>query len=302
MGRNLGDRLRGARHEVVVISRRPTAAGPKVWPIGLDDPRALAEAFAGCEAVAHCAGINREIGRQTFHRVHVTGTRNVVKAARAAGLRRIILISFLRARPGCGSPYHESKWEAEEIVRQSGLDYTILKPGVIYGKGDHMLNHLARAMLTFPVFGLVGLQDQWVMPVAVEDVVQVLEAALVEGRLPQKTVAVLGPERMTLKEAVSRVAAEVGCHPKMVRLPIGFHYLLGWAGELLMVEPLASRAQVRILSEGLIAPLPAAERLPEDLAPKTLFQSAQIAAGLPPLEPFGCSDLRLGRWCARKVG
>lgn len=117
VGRNLAERLPDA----VVVSRRTGVA--------IDDVDALTAAFAGCDAVAHCAGINREIGDQTFQRVHVDGTRAVVEAARRAGVRRIVLVSFLRARPDCGSPYHESKWEAEEIVRASGIPHTILKSG-----------------------------------------------------------------------------------------------------------------------------------------------------------------------------
>src|SRR5258707_232598 len=141
VGGYLARTLMAAGHEVVLGGRRP---------FGLDDEDKLAEVFAGCEAVAHCAGINREIGRQTYRRVHVEGTRNVVNTAKRAGVKKVALVSFLRARPGCGSGYHESKWAAEEIVRNSGLDYTVLKCGVIYGSGDHMLDHLSHAFHTLP--------------------------------------------------------------------------------------------------------------------------------------------------------
>ena len=159
--------------------------------------------------MAHCAGINREIGKQTYERVHVEGTRNVVAAARSAGVEKIVLMSFLRARPDCGSAYHESKWAAEEIVRDSGLDYTIIKAGVVYGRGDHMLDHLSHAFHTFPVFGLVGFKDKTVRPLAIEDLVHVMRAAIVDRRLKRQTIALLGPEEMYLREAVRRVA-EVG--------------------------------------------------------------------------------------------
>jgi len=80
-------------------------------------------------------------------------------------VKRILLMSFLRARPNCNSPYHESKWAAEEIVRQSGLDYTIFKAGIVYGRGDHMLDHLSHALHTLPFFATVGLRkrafDRW---------------------------------------------------------------------------------------------------------------------------------------------
>lgn len=105
----------------------------------------------------------------------------MIEAARIAGVAKVALLSFLRARANCGSGYHEAKWAAEEIVRGSGLDYTILKAGVIYGRGDHMLDHLSHALFTFPVFATVGLRDRPVRPLAVEDLVKVLEAALIDG-------------------------------------------------------------------------------------------------------------------------
>src|SRR4051812_27504335 len=109
VGRHLAERF--PIDDVVAVSRRSGVA--------IDDVDALAAAFEGCEVVAHCAGINREIGSQTYQRVHIDGTRAVVEAARRAGVKRIVMLSFLRARPDCDSPYHESKWAAEELVRGS---------------------------------------------------------------------------------------------------------------------------------------------------------------------------------------
>ncbi len=95
-----------------------------------------------------------------------------------AGVKKIVLMSFLRARADCGSPYHESKWSAEQIVVNSGLDYTVIKAGMVYGLGDHMLNHLSHALHTFPVFGLVGFKEKGIRPLAIEDLVEVLEGVL----------------------------------------------------------------------------------------------------------------------------
>lgn len=160
-------------------------------------------------------GINREVGNQTYQRVHVQGTRNVVNAAKRAGVAQVALVSFIRARPTCGAGYHESKFAAEEIVRGCGLDYTVLKAGVIYGKGDHMLDHLSHAFYTFSVFGLVGFKDAPVRPTAVEELAHILKASLVDGRLPRETVCVVGPEEMPLPEAVRWVARVAGKKPWM---------------------------------------------------------------------------------------
>jgi nucleoside-diphosphate-sugar epimerase len=300
-GRHLARALIDEGNEVVLIARgidrrdESIRNAPRVRFVAAaaDDEEALASAFAGCDAVAHFAGINRQIGRQTYARVHVAGTRAVVSAARRAGVRKIVDLSFLRARPDCGSAYHESKWAAEELVRGSGLDYTVLKASVIYGRGDHMLEHLTRAFFTFPVFALVGLRDRTVRPTVIHDLVRVAKAALVEGRLSRQTVAVVGPEELPLAEAVRRVARASGRAPIFVRLPVFAHYAFAWCFEHVMTVPLVSIAQVRILSEGVSVAEPPAEALPADLVPTQPFSEAVIRRELPEPGPFRLRDLRV---------
>jgi uncharacterized protein YbjT (DUF2867 family) len=293
VGGHLAERLVQEGHDLVLIGRR-ASGDVRIRAIGLDDVNALTDALAGCDAIAHCAGINREIGRQTYARVHVEGTRHVVEAARRAGVKKLAMVSFLRARPGCGSGYHESKWAAEEIIRSSGLDFTILKCGVIYGRGDHMLDHLSHALHTFPIFALVGMKDHAVRPVAVEDVTRVLVASLVGGRMSRETLEVLGPEEMPLGEAVRRVARVVERRPLMMRLPVAFHYAMAWMLERMMAVPMVSLAQVRILSEGIVEPSPPVSALPDDLLPRVHFTDDQIRRGLPEPGPFGLRDCRCG--------
>jgi len=300
VGRHLAHYLTTRGHSVVLIARGKDHRDPTVFQlpsavfkaIGTSDETALTDAFQGCAAVAHCAGINREIGSQTYEQVHLQGTDNVIRAARKAGVQKIALLSFLRARPDCGSGYHESKWAAEERIRASGLDYTILKAGVIYGAGDHMLDHLSHAFHTFPIFGLVGFGAPRLQPLAVNDLVRVLEASLIEGRLSRQTVAVMGPESLTLEEAVRRVARVVGKSPLMIRLPIFLHALFAGVFEISMKTPLLARAQLQILQEGIVEPLPYADRLPDDLLPQTAFTEESIRQGLPPPKGFRLSDLK----------
>jgi uncharacterized protein YbjT (DUF2867 family) len=303
VGGHLARRLAAEGHEVVAVARGEdrrnegilSTRGIRHVAASVASVNELKEAFAGCEAVAHCAGINRELGSQTYQRVHVEGTQHVVDAARTAGVRKVALMSFLRARPDCGSGYHESKWAAEEIVRGCGLDYTILKAGVIYGQGDHMLDHLSRALYTFPAFALVGRRPRPVRPAAVEDVVRVLRAALIESRLPRSTVRVLGPEQLDLSDAVRRVAGAVGQTPIFFPAPVTLHYALAVLCEAVMKIPLVSLAQVRILSEGIVEPAGPCEDLPSDLALATPFGSEEIRRRLPAPGPFGLADLRCCR-------
>ena len=298
VGRHLARRLTADGHRVALVSRGLDTRDSSIrqepntafFPIGIDNVDQLTTAFDGCDAVAHLAGINREIGSQTYANVHVQGTANVIEAAKRAGVKKIILLSFLRARPNCGSPYHESKWKAEELFRGSRLDYTIFKAGVVYGRGDHMLDHISHALHTFPIFLLVGLRPTMMRPLAVEDLTLAMVASLVESRLSRQTIAITGPEEMDLREVAKRIARAIGKKRLILPAPLWVHYAMAWVFERTMAVPLAAKAQVRILSESMVEPLLAAGALPSDLEPRTPFTEAQIKKGLPEPARFGLKD------------
>jgi NADH dehydrogenase len=133
--------------------------------------------------------------------------------------------------------------------------------------------------------------------VAVADVARILEAAAIgDPRLTDRTIAVLGPEEMTLGSAVRRVAIVAGRRPWFVRLPVTAHLVIARIAEWTMRVPLVSTAQVRILAEGVVEPAPFADPPPADLAPDTPLDAETIRRGLPPPARFGLGDLR---WCAR---
>ena len=209
-----------------------------------------------------------------------------------------MLMSFLRARPDCGSPYHESKWAAEELVRASGIDHTILKAGVIHGRGDHLLDHLSRALHSVPIFALVGRGPRPMRPIAVEDVARVLAAGLTDPRLANRTVPVVGPTATTLAGVVDVVGRAVGRAPVTVPLPIAFHRALAWFLERTMRVPLISLAQVRILSESLADAWGPVDALPPELAPRVPFTQEVVADRLPDPGPFRLDDFQLS-CCAR---
>jgi uncharacterized protein YbjT (DUF2867 family) len=299
VGGHLAAALASEGHDVVVLARghddRPFAAhvlgleGVRAVTASVSDRHALVEAFQGCDAIAHCAGINREIGAQTYEAVHVQGTAIVVAAAIDADVRRLCLVSFLRARPACGSAYHKSKFAAEEIVRSSGLDWTVLKPGMMFGVGDHMLEHLSAALLTFPVF--LGIGPRRVRPLAIDDAVGILRAALVDGELSHKTVGVLGPTELRFDDAARVVASVLGKRRLFLRMPLAFHYLLALVAERAMVVPLIASAQVTMLREGGVEPLRARDTLPTHLVPTTPFDAESVRSQLPAPHAFGLDDL-----------
>jgi nucleoside-diphosphate-sugar epimerase len=167
-------------------------------------------------------------------------------------------------------------------VRASKLNFTILKAGLVYGQGDHLLNNLSNLFRKMPVFAAVGLREKTVRLVAVEDLVEVIRAALDENRFARQTVAVLGPEEFPFSQAARRIAKAMG-KPSLIVLPfpVFFHRILAFVSERFMPKPLITKSQVQMLADGISQPTLESVSLPEDLKPKTRFTEEQIRKGLP---------------------
>jgi len=288
IGRHLAHDLVSRGYDVIVIARgqyiRNTqpVAGARFIALDITDTGKLTEAFTGCEAVVHCAGTSIEEGQQTFQRLHVEGTRSAVTAAERASVKKFVLVSYLNVRPNVKSEYHTTKWQGEEIVRASKLNFTILKAGLVYGPGDHLIHNLSNLFRRMPVFAAVGLREKTVRIVAVEDLVEVIRASLEEDRFPRQTVAVLGPEEFPFSQAARRIAKAMG-KPALLVLPfpVFFHRILAFFSERFMPKPLITKSQVQMLADGISQPTPESVPLPNELKPKTLFTEEEIRKGLP---------------------
>jgi len=288
IGRNLARDLVSRGHDVIVIARgqytrnAQPIEGATFFALDANDTDRLAQAFEGCDAVVHCAGTSVEDARQTFYRLHVEGTRSAVTAAEQARVKKFVLVSYLSVRPNVKSEYHTTKWQGEEIVRASKLNFTILKAGLIYGQGDHLINNLSNLFRKMPIFAAVGLKEKSVRLVAVEDLVEVIRASLDEDRFSRQTVAVLGPEEFPFSQAARRIAKAMG-KPSLIVLPfpVFFHRILAFFSERFMPKPLITKSQVQMLADGISQPTLESISLPDNLKPTTLFTEEQIRKGLP---------------------
>jgi NADH dehydrogenase len=288
IGRHLAKDLIARGYEVTAIARgkygRNTqpVEGATFLALDANDTDRLTTAFEGCDAVVHCAGTSVETAEQTFHRLHVEGTRSAVTAAERARVEKFVLVSYLNVRPTVRSEYHTTKWQGEEIVRASKLNFTILKAGLVYGQGDHLLNNLSNLFRKMPVFAAVGWKERTVRLVAVEDLVDVLRAALDKNTFSRQTVAVLGPEEFPFSQAARRIAKAMGKRSLLVLpLPVFFHRLLAFFSERFMPKPLITKSQVQMLADGISQPTLESVPLPEELMPQTRFTEDQIRKGLP---------------------
>ena len=184
-----------AQHQDVAPERLVPVVG------SLSDPAALREAAEQSQAAIHLVGIiiSRRLRGRTFHRVHVRGTQAVVDAVRTSGIRRLIHMSALGARPHAESRYHRTKWSAEECVRDSGLAWTIFRPSLIHGpQGEFM--RLIRAFvcsLMPPVIPYFGNGQARIQPVSVQDVAYCFVESLFRADTQGQVYALGGPKAYT---------------------------------------------------------------------------------------------------------
>jgi NADH dehydrogenase len=225
--------------------------GPGRLEVRTGDVRAaapLADAMRGCQAAIHLVGILRPKGDNTFAAVHVAGTENVIRACRACGVGRLIHMSALGAGRGVGTPYFRSKEQAEDAVRHSGADWTILRPSVIHGPHGAFMIQVARMIgRPWPV-PLVGRGRQVIQPVHVEDVAELFGRALGRSATVGRTYDVGGPQVFSLRQffaTVSRVLR--GRRKWMVPVPLFLVRLGAWLNEKVVKDPPITRDELTML-------------------------------------------------------
>jgi uncharacterized protein YbjT (DUF2867 family) len=172
----------------------------------------FAAAVTGCDATINLIGIIREFpGRGvTFERLHVEATRNIISAARTAGIRRHLQMSALGTRADAVSGYFKSKFRAEEEVRGSGLDYTILRPSIIFGPKDAFVNQLVGYLKSFPAMPVIGDGEYQVQPISADDVARCFALALEKPETIGKTFELCGPDRMSYNALLDTIGRVVG--------------------------------------------------------------------------------------------
>lgn len=215
-------------------------------------PETLASALNGCNAVIHLVGIIREFPGQgiTFKRMHVEATRNVVEAAEAQGVKRYLQMSANGTRPNADSLYHKTKWQAEEAVRASSLDWTIFRPSLIFGPGDAFVNMLADMMRKLPVMPVIGDGKYRMSPVAVEDVAASFVKALATPETIGKTFHCGGPQSYSYDELLDLIGAALGKqHVAKLHHPVFLMKTATALFESIPAFPLTS-SQMTMLLEG----------------------------------------------------
>ncbi len=239
IGRHLVNRLVGAGWRVVVPTRQRERAKhlillPTVDVLEADvhDPLALAQLAAGADAAVNLVGILNETRRGDFERVHIELARKLIVACGAAGVARLLHMSALHADPEGPSRYLRSKGEAEALVAQADLAWTIFRPSVVFGREDSFLNLFARLERLLPVIALAGAAARF-QPVYVGDVANAFLRALDDDRTQRERYALCGPKVYTLRELVAYAGELTGYRRPIVPLGAALGVLQARVLELL---------------------------------------------------------------------
>jgi uncharacterized protein YbjT (DUF2867 family) len=234
VGREILWQLHEAGHRIFLLSRRGPAEDVRqlayrhraeIVTGGLESAETLAGLMQGCEAVIHLVGIISEHGRNTFQRAHVETTQTVLSAAARAGVKRYLHMSALGSRPGARSRYHQTKWQAEELVRSSGLAWTIFRPSVIYGRDDGFVNLLAKICRRSPFIPVFGAGTNQLQPVAVEEVARAFVGALSCEPSIGRTYDLCGREVFTMNALYDTILRVMKRRRPKLHLPLP---LAGW--------------------------------------------------------------------------
>ncbi|MFW6318488.1 MAG: complex I NDUFA9 subunit family protein [Halorubrum sp.] len=207
--------LAAADHAVTALSRSPEEAPEDVTGVSGDvtDYDSIASAVDGHDAVVNLVALSPlfepDGGNRMHDRIHRGGTKNLVRAAEDGGVERFVQLSALGADPNGDTAYIRAKGQAEGIVRDSGLDWTIFRPSVVFGEGGEFVSFTKRLKEMFapgvPLYPLPGGGKTRFQPIHVEDLVPMIAAAVTEDEHAGETYEVGGPEVLTLRQVTDLV-------------------------------------------------------------------------------------------------
>jgi NADH dehydrogenase len=227
VGAHLIRELRRKGHTVVILSHqrsRSSEEGIVIVRGDVTDPVSVGAAAWGCDTAINLVGIIREIPAKevTFQNLHVLATRNMVNAAKEAGIRRYLQMSALGARKDAVSNYHQTKFAAEKYVRASGLDWTIFRPSLIFGPKDAFVNMLADQVRKFPVIPVIGDGSYRMQPIHADDVARCFVQSLGMPETVGQTYELCGPDRFTYLQMLATIGRALGkSSVTTVKSPLG---------------------------------------------------------------------------------
>jgi nucleoside-diphosphate-sugar epimerase len=253
-GRFIARRLLAEERRVRTLTNHPQRPGAEdikvdVAPLQFTDRAALVESLRGADVLYNTYWVRFRHGRLSFGDA-IANTRTLIGAAVEAGVRKIVQISVSNPTLESHLDYYAGKARTEDIVRGSGLRWAIVRPTLVFGTGDILINNIAWLLRRMPIFVIPGSGMYRIQPVAAEDVAEI--ATWAAEQTDNLTVDAAGPDIVTYEELVERIAIAVGRRPRFVYMP---PKLTLWAGDIVSAyvhDVMLTRQELQGLMEELL--------------------------------------------------
>jgi uncharacterized protein YbjT (DUF2867 family) len=262
--------LRARDHDVRALVRDRGKAGTlETWGCGLvdgdvTDPESLRRAAEGVDCVVHLVAIIKG-SPEEFERVMAQGTRDLVAAAEAGGVRRVVLMSALGTSERNRElvPYYRAKWDMEQAVKASALEHVIFRPSLVFGSDGGVLPMFVRQVRWSPVTPVVGDGEGRLQPIWVDDIASFFAEGVDSAVAAGQTFELGGPDAVTWNELFERIRQVLGARRATVHIPVGLMRFGATLTDWLPFAPI-TRDQLKMLVEGgdqVCDPSPAIETL-----------------------------------------
>ena len=253
LGRRVVRELMARRHQVRCLIHSPGKErifdhrSVEIQYGSVLEPDALKQAFYDVQSVVHLVGIIRPRRGLTFDAMHRQGTANVAAAAKEAGARELVYVSAMGATADPAYPYLHSKRQAELEVINSGLEYTILRPSVIFGEGDEFMTALAGLVRLGPLTPVIGGGRNRMQPVAADDVARCVAASVGNSTVKKKTINLGGPHRLSYNNLVDEAALAMGKRRRRIHIPAPLALPAAAVMERILPRPPVTVGQIKML-------------------------------------------------------
>ena len=223
----------------------------EVFPYNFGDPAQLKRSLCGTSCLINTYWVRFPHRDATFDGA-VRNTIKLINAAKNAGISRIVHVSNANPSPGSPLAYHRGKAQLEQAVINSGLSYSILRPTVIFGQEEILINNIAWFVRQLPLFGIPGDGCYCVRPIFVEDMARLIASAV--GKQTNEVIDAVGPETFTFEELVRRIAAKVDKSIHIVHMTGLLAYISTRLAGLFVNDVVLTWEEYKGLTGNLLAP------------------------------------------------
>jgi nucleoside-diphosphate-sugar epimerase len=221
------------------------------YPFNFDKPDKLVKSLRGVAVLYNTYWVR--FNHPTFtHADAVQNTLTLFEAAQRAGVRRVVHVSITNPSEDSHLEYFRGKARLERALRESGLSYAILRPTVLFGKEDILINNIAWALRHLPVMGVFGDGQYLVQPIHVDDLAALAVAQGRQADLPDTIINAIGPETYTYRDMVVEIAKQIGVRRPIMSVPPALGYLTGKVLGAFVDDVMITREEIEGLMSGLL--------------------------------------------------